>query len=115
MTAPEQLQQLKNWQRLTQWWHRRKPQEESDRLNPEHSPHNLTVRLIIGGTTLIVSLSAYYSYHLVRNLLLENLKNKAFLEVQQGAEEIDNWIGKYKAALESSANNPTFRTMLKTW
>ncbi|MCL1465628.1 ATP-binding protein [Argonema galeatum] len=111
MTAPEQLPQLKNWQRLTRWWHHRKPQEESDRPNPEHSPHNLTVRLIIGGTTLIVSLSAYYSYHLVRNLLLENLKNKAFLEVQQGAKEIDTWIGKYKAALESSANNPTFRTM----
>ncbi|MBL1175240.1 MAG: response regulator [Pantanalinema sp. GBBB05] len=72
---------------------------------------NLAVRLIIAGTTLIVSLSAYYSYQVVRSLLLESLKKNAFLEVQQGAKQIDTWIGRYKAALESSANNPTFRTM----
>lgn len=111
MAAPQQLQRLTNWQRLTQWWHRREPEEESDRKDQALEPHNLLVRLIIGGTTLIVSLSAYYSYQVVRDLLLENLKEKAFLEVQQGAEEIDAWIEKYKAALESSANNPTFRTM----
>ncbi|GAA6617802.1 hypothetical protein [Scytonema sp. NUACC26] len=47
------------------------------------------MRLIIGGTTLIVSVSAYYSYQVLRNLILDNLKQNAFLKVQQGVDEID--------------------------
>lgn len=109
MTAPQQIQQRTNWQKLTQGWQR--SLQDNTRKEAAQPRHNLVVRLIIAGTTFIVSLSAYYSYEVVRNLLLDNLKENAFLEVQQGAEEIDAWIGRYKAALESSANNPTFRTM----
>lgn len=47
----------------------------------------------------------------MRNLLLENLKNQAFLEVQQGVNEIDGWLSNHKASMASSANNPVFRTM----
>ena len=47
----------------------------------------------------------------MRNLLLENLQNQAFLEVQQGVNEIDGWLSNHKASMSASANNPVFRTM----
>ena len=47
----------------------------------------------------------------MRNLLLENLKNQAFLEVQQGVNEIDGWLSDHKASMSASANNPVFRSM----
>ncbi len=69
------------------------------------------MRLVIGCTTLVVSVSAYGSYQVVRNLLLNNLKANALLEVQEGVDKIDRWLSNHKAALASSANNPIFRTM----
>ena len=47
----------------------------------------------------------------MRNLLLENLQNQAFLEVQLGVNEIDGWLSNHKASMAASANNPVFRTM----
>ncbi|NEQ42945.1 MAG: response regulator [Leptolyngbya sp. SIOISBB] len=47
----------------------------------------------------------------MRNLLLENLQNQAFLEVQQGVNEIDDWLSNHKSSMAASANNPVFRTM----
>jgi hypothetical protein len=69
------------------------------------------MRLIIGGTTLIVSASAYYSYQAVRNLTLESLKRNAFLEVQQGGEDIDRWLATLKAQMETLANTPTVQSL----
>ncbi|PSB23270.1 two-component system sensor histidine kinase/response regulator [filamentous cyanobacterium CCP2] len=69
------------------------------------------MRLLMGGTTLAVSLAGYWCYQVVRNLTLEGLKDTAFLEVQQGSDEIDTWLSIHKASLEASANNPTFQTM----
>ncbi|NJO41715.1 MAG: response regulator [Cyanobacteria bacterium RU_5_0] len=106
MTAPQSLHQPTRWQKLTQRW-----RQKADRPDIKRSPRNLLLRLILGGTTLIVSISAYSSYQVVRNLLLENLKDKALLNVQQGVDEIDTWISTHKAELAASANNFTFRTM----
>ncbi|NEO27490.1 MAG: hypothetical protein F6K03_11505 [Kamptonema sp. SIO4C4] len=72
---------------------------------------NLWTRVILGGTAVFVCIASYWSYQTIRNLLLENLQDKAFLEVQQGANEIDRWIGDHEAELAAIANNPTFRTM----
>ncbi len=68
-------------------------------------------RILLGGTAVFVCTASYWSYQRVRNLTLEDLQAKAFLEVQQGANEIDRWIGDKKSALAAIANNPTFRTM----
>ncbi|MGC1306588.1 MAG: ATP-binding protein [Phormidesmis sp.] len=65
----------------------------------------------MGGTAVFVCTASYWSYQRVRNVALEELQAKAFLEVQQGANEIDRWIGNKKSALGAIANNPTFRTM----
>jgi hypothetical protein len=87
------------------------PVSRSPSLNPAKLSRSLLTRLIIGGTTILVSLAAYESYQTVRNLLLNNLKDKVFLEVQAGANEIDRWIGLRKAEAETLANSPTLQAM----
>lgn len=69
------------------------------------------MRAFLGGTAIFVCAASYWSYQTVRNLLLDNLQSKALLEVRQGVNEIDTWIGNHKATLAAIANNPTFRTM----
>lgn len=75
------------------------------------SQRNLLMRLLIGGTTLIVSLGAYSSYHVVRNVMLESLKKNAFLEVQQGGDDIDRWLANLKVHVETLANTATVKSM----
>ena len=86
-------------------------QQNLSEPQPKNLSRNFWVRIIIGSTTLVVSLTAYFSYQIVRNLILDNLRTKAFLEVQQGVNEIDSWLSHKKASLEAIANNPIFRTM----
>ncbi|MEO1148464.1 MAG: cache domain-containing protein, partial [Cyanobacteria bacterium J06638_22] len=85
------------------------PTKESP-LTPSQSK-SMWTRVILGGTAVFVCVASYWSYQRVRNLLLEDLQEKAFLEVQQGANEIDQWLEDKKATLSAIANNPTFRTM----
>jgi signal transduction histidine kinase len=73
--------------------------------------HTLLVRLLIGGTTLAVSLGAYYSYQAVRNVMLESLKKNAFLEVQQGGDNIDRWLGNLKVHIETLAQTTAVQSM----
>ena len=72
---------------------------------------NLLTRLLIGSTTLIVSLAAYGSYQVVRNLTLENLKRSAFLEVRRGTDEIDSWLALRKAEVQMFANTDAVRSL----
>lgn len=88
-----------------------KEQKRTFRDRALHPYRNLLLRLLIGGTTVLVSVSAYYSYRVVRHLTLEELKEKAVLEVDQGANKIDAWLGNHKEAMSAVANSPTFRTM----
>ncbi|WP_073071733.1 sensor histidine kinase [Phormidesmis priestleyi] len=75
------------------------------------SQRNFLMRLLIGGTTLIVSLGAYYSYQVVRNAMLESLKKNAFLEVQQGGDDIEHWLAALKVYVETLANTATVKSM----
>ncbi|MBW4652063.1 MAG: response regulator [Kaiparowitsia implicata GSE-PSE-MK54-09C] len=75
------------------------------------STRNLLTRLLIGGTTLVVTASAYYSYQVVRNLTLESLKNNALLQAQQSGQDIDRWLDRMKAEIETVADTETLRSM----
>lgn len=75
------------------------------------SRRNQLLRLIIGTTTLVLSTTAYYSYQIVRSLVLDNLKENAFLEVKQGVDEIDGWLATLKDRVETQTNSPLLRTM----
>ncbi|WP_210407695.1 hybrid sensor histidine kinase/response regulator, partial [Hydrocoleum sp. CS-953] len=99
----EQVPQIKIWQRIKNWW--------QNNLKDEKSSRNFMLRLLVGSTTLLVSVSAFYSYKVVRNLILDNLKENALLEVQLGVDEIDQWLASRKVETRTTANTPTFRTM----
>lgn len=73
--------------------------------------HTLLMRLLIGGTTLAVSLGAYYSYQAVRNVMLESLKKNAFLEVQRGGDDIDRWLANLKVHIETLAHTTAVKSM----
>jgi signal transduction histidine kinase/DNA-binding response OmpR family regulator len=111
MTESDQIHQLKNWQKLLYHWLNQCINTQFLKKALQRTPQNFIERVIIGSTTLAVSVSAYYCYQAVRNLLLENLKQNAFLQVEQSVREIDTWLSTHEAALEAIANSPTFRTM----
>ncbi|WP_392534464.1 ATP-binding protein [Nostoc sp. C117] len=81
----------------------------SDRGN--HPSQNLLIRFIIGGTTLVVSISAYFSYQAARNLMLKDLRHSAFLEVQRGVAEIEEWLHVRQAEVQTLANTSTVRSL----
>jgi signal transduction histidine kinase/DNA-binding NarL/FixJ family response regulator len=72
---------------------------------------SVLTRLIVGGTTLVVGLAAYFSYQVVRNATLDNLKQNAWLQVNHGADEIDHWIALRKSEAAAIANMPISQTM----
>ena len=73
--------------------------------------HSLSMRFFVGSTILLVSCGAYYSYQLVRNTLLESLKQNAFLELAQGRESLDRWLSNQKTHIETLANTAQVRSM----
>ncbi|MGD1859639.1 MAG: ATP-binding protein [Leptolyngbyaceae cyanobacterium] len=69
------------------------------------------MRLLIGGTTLMVSLGAYYSYRAVRSVMLESLENNALKELEQGGEAIDSWLSRLKVHLETLSSTEVIEAM----
>jgi signal transduction histidine kinase/DNA-binding response OmpR family regulator len=84
---------------------------QSQQHPSSQAKRNLLMRLVVGGTTVAVSVAAYFSYQVVRSLMLENLKQNAFLSVQQGSNEIDSWLEVRKAEMEMLANSPVLSTV----
>ena len=75
-----------------------------------HSSHDLLIRFLVGGTTLIVSISAYFSYDTARKITLEELRGRAFLEVQRGVDEIEEWLHVRKVEVQTLAQTSTVRS-----
>ncbi|MEH2067232.1 MAG: ATP-binding protein [Nostoc sp.] len=89
-------------------------QENSSRAlfdRGNHHSQNLLIRFILGGTTLVVSISAYFSYQAARNLMLKDLRQSAFLEVHRGVAEIEEWLHVRKAEVQTLANTSTVRSL----
>ncbi|MGF2037036.1 MAG: ATP-binding protein [Nostoc sp. CmiVER01] len=76
-----------------------------------HPSQNLLIRFILGGTTLIVSISAYFSYQAARNMMLKDLRHSAFLEVQRGGAEIEEWLHVRQVEVQTLANTSTVRSL----
>ncbi|MGF1938484.1 MAG: ATP-binding protein [Nostoc sp. ChiQUE02] len=81
----------------------------SDRKN--HPSRNLLIRFILGGTTLVVSISAYFSYQAARNMMLKDLRQSAFLEVQRGGAEIEEWLHLRQVEVQTLANTSTVSSL----
>jgi hypothetical protein len=77
----------------------------------KYSSRNLLIRFILGGTTLIVSISAFFSYQAARKITLEDLRWRAFLEAQRGVNEIEEWLHVRKVEVQTLAQTSTVRSL----
>lgn len=68
-------------------------------------------RFIVAATTLAMGLTAYWSYRVVRNLVLENLQDNASLEVQASVNRLDQWLSQKKAEVATTARTPSLQSM----
>ncbi|MFN6559350.1 MAG: ATP-binding protein [Nostoc sp. ChiSLP01] len=89
--------------------------QEKSRLSAfdrgNHHSRNLLIRFILGGTTVVVSFSAYFSYQAARNLMLKDLRQSAFLEVHRGVAEIEEWLHVRQVEVQTLANTSTVRSL----
>lgn len=67
--------------------------------------------LPIAGTTIALTVTAILSYSYVRGLILEKLKLNVLLTVEKGRDNIDSWLAKRKAEIETLANSPLLQTL----
>lgn len=72
---------------------------------------NLIVFLILTGITVVLSGVTLVSYQLVRGLILDGLKQKALVEVQQGRNDIDRWLASRKAEINTLTGTPSVRSL----
>ena len=97
------------WHSLPRSWNRLHSLiSKTQRLRVNRS---ILMRGLIGGTTLVVAASAYYSYRVIRNLTRESLKQNASLTLAKGADDIEHWLMQLTEDLVTLANTPTVRTM----
>ncbi|MEO1396600.1 MAG: ATP-binding protein [Cyanobacteria bacterium J06634_5] len=87
---------------------KKSPFKETDK---KAGPRRWLVKVAIGSSVAIAAAATFGCYWVVRSLTLEILKSNAFLEVQQGVNEIDQWLVASKAEVETVANAPTVRSM----
>lgn len=103
------MQKLTAHQKQTGLFHNQS-QPDPNKQSQNTSRYRL-LKMIIGGTTLLVSLTTFYCYQLLRNSIRENLKQNALLQVQQGVAEIDQWLASRKAETTTIANTPILQSM----
>lgn len=58
-----------------------------------------------------ISLTGYWSYIVVRELLLSNIKRNVLLELEQRTATLDQWLNQHKAEVASISNTPSLRSM----
>jgi two-component system, NtrC family, sensor kinase len=75
------------------------------------SQRGFFANLLIVGTTIGLSATAYYSYQVIYNLTLNSLKQNARLETQKGAAEIDGWLNDLKMQVEVLAQTDSVRSL----
>lgn len=68
-------------------------------------------RGLIIAAILGVSITGYWSYRVVRGLLLSNIKRNVLLELEQRTDTLDQWLIQRKAELAGISNTPYMRSM----
>jgi len=67
--------------------------------------------LVITSTTLAMSLTGFTSYQVVRGLILQQVKEKAILQVSQGVSQIDQWLDTHSYEVKVLANTDIIRSL----
>ena len=71
----------------------------------------MVMRLLLGGATIITGLTAYVSYAVTRDLLLNSIKANVLENIQQSGNQVDKWLLTRKTEVQTLANTPTLRSM----
>jgi len=86
--------------------------KQSAQVSQWHHPRSRMLSfLIISSSILAVGIVSVVSYSFVRNLILDTLKNKALMKVEQAGEEIDTWVSSRKSEVQTLANSYEVRSM----
>ncbi|OUL32658.1 ATP-binding protein [Nostoc sp. 106C] len=72
---------------------------------------NLATPLILIGTTFAIGVIGIASYLVVRGLILQQLQEKALLQVRQGTDEIDQWLAICSIEIQTIANTDVARSL----
>lgn len=97
------LSARKKLKKMFHFW--RYQQEQKQRLSPLITP------LILGGITLGIGVISIVSYWVVRGIILQQLQEKALLQVRQGTDEIDQWLAIGVSEIQTLANTETVRSL----
>lgn len=97
------LSARKKLKKMFHFW--RYQQEQKQRLSPLITP------FILGGITLGIGVISIVSYWVVRGIILQQLQEKALLQVRQGSDEIDQWLAIGVSEIQTLANTETVRSL----
>ncbi|MEO0869431.1 MAG: cache domain-containing protein, partial [Cyanobacteria bacterium J06642_11] len=85
----------------------RHPQQASLKTSFQHWVN----RSLIISMALGMGLTSYWSYRIVRGLLISNIKRNVLLELEQRTDRLDQWLIQRKTEVTSIANTPSMRSM----
>ncbi|MFP4298753.1 MAG: ATP-binding protein [Spirulinaceae cyanobacterium] len=88
---------------LSRFWQQQKRQIPNLRY--------LIVFILLSGTAIAASITAFSSYILMRRLIVDRAQEKVALQVQYGVEAIDRWLMARKTEVVTLANTPTVAQM----
>jgi hypothetical protein len=72
---------------------------------------NLRTPLILIGSTLAIGVIGIASYLVVRKLIVQQLQEKALLQVRQGTDEIDQCLAISSIEIQTIANTEVVRSL----
>ncbi len=72
---------------------------------------NFVLLSILVILSLSISVTAFISYNIVKGLLLDSLKQQAVLKIEQGQNDIDNWLAIRKTEIKTLANSAVVRSL----
>ncbi|MBD2300217.1 ATP-binding protein [Nostoc sp. FACHB-190] len=72
---------------------------------------NIRTPLILIACTLAIGIVGLTSYLVVRKLIIQQLQEKALLQVRQGTDEIDQWLAICSTTIQTIANTDAARSL----
>ncbi|BAY07892.1 sensor histidine kinase [Calothrix sp. NIES-2098] len=82
-----------------------------DKSAPQNKLPNLRTPLILIGSTLAIGVVGITSYLVAKKLIIEQLQDKALLQVRQGTDEIDQWLAICSIEIQTIANTDVARSL----
>ncbi|MEH2131571.1 MAG: cache domain-containing protein, partial [Nostoc sp.] len=78
---------------------------------PKKQLSKVRTPLILIGFTLAIGVIGIASYFVVRDLIVQQLQEKALLQVRQGTDEIDQWLAICSIEIQTIANTEVARSL----